>query len=105
GLLGPTAGGGAAPVNFGIDPGVPGVTVRDMNRTFVNLGFGREWYLDPANTCGLRWRAGFDVGGRYGVNNVEFQEIRHRTDTIGGLYAALHTDVECPCGGLAFLLG
>src|SRR5205823_5781058 len=48
------------------------VTVSGLNRTFVNLGLGREWYLSGEGgncpTCGTfgagtNWRAGFDIGG------------------------------------------
>jgi len=75
------------------------VTVRDSNRTLVGLGFGKEWYLwgsivDPGN----KWRIGVDGGGRYGSGSMTFNEIRHRTDVLGGLYAAAHTDFEIPHG-------
>jgi hypothetical protein len=75
------------------------VTVRRYNRTMVGAGFGKEWYLwESANAPGRKWRAGVDGGGRYGSGSMQFPEIRHRTDTLGGLYAAAHTDFEIPCG-------
>jgi hypothetical protein len=90
---------------------VHGVTIKDLNRTFVNLAGGREWYLygnaekcdGTCSTCGeggpsFKWKAGFDVGGRYGSAKLELHETRHRTDTIGGVLIGLHSDVEVPCG-------
>lgn len=79
-------------------------TVSSLNLTFVNVGFGREWYLlgtaDPGQMHGCNWRVGIDGGGRYGTGMVQFNEINHHTDTVGGLYCAIHTDVEYPwrCG-------
>jgi hypothetical protein len=93
-------------VNFGRDPGLPGVTVSHYNRTFVNLGFGREWYLNaPANAAGPKWRAGIDVGGRWGTAKLDLNEIRHRTGVVEGAYVGLHTDVEIPCCSWVLLAG
>lgn len=92
-------------VHFGVDPGLPGVTITEFHRTFVNLGFGRLWYLaGAANDPGLNWRVGLDGGGRWGSASMEFNEIRHRTDVIGGAFAALQTDWEIPYGA-CWLLG
>jgi hypothetical protein len=77
------------------------VTIRSLNRTFVNAGLGKDWYLVGSaypGKCQPAWRIGIDGGGRYGSAKGEFHEIRHRTDTIGGMFAALHTEVECPVG-------
>jgi hypothetical protein len=92
--------------NFG-QGGLPGVTIRNLNRTFLNLGGGRDWWLwGAANSCeGPNWRVGFDVGGRYGTASVELNELRHRTDVIGGVWAALHSDLEFPCGCGVFVVG
>ena len=86
-------------------------TVRSLNRTYVNLGAGREWYLF-GGAAGTRdtpspasWRIGVDGGGRYGTAKVDFFEIRHRTDTIGAAYAAAHTDLDLPCGCCIFQIG
>jgi hypothetical protein len=79
-------------------------TVSSLNMTFVNAGFGREWYLlgtaDPGQMHGCNWRVGIDGGGRWGSAMVQFNEINHHTDVVGGLYCAIHTDVEYPwrCG-------
>jgi len=82
------------------------VSVRDLNQTFFNLGMGREWYLwAPANAPGRNWRIGLDGGGRWGTEKLDLHEIRHLTDTIGGVYAAAHTDVEWPLGACIFLAG
>jgi len=81
------------------------LTVSSLNMTFVNLGFGREWWLHGSADPGQQqhcwnWRAGFDGGGRYGSAEVQFDQIQHHTDVVGGIYAALHSDVEWPfrCG-------
>jgi hypothetical protein len=87
------------PVSFG-SSGVPGVTLQDLNRTFVDLGGGKEWYLwGAANSCGPKLLFGIDGGGRYGTERAEFHEIPHRTDVIAGMFAAVRCDYECPlCG-------
>lgn len=75
------------------------VSVSSLNMTFVNAGFGREWWLlgsaDPGQQ-GWNWRVGVDGGGRWGSAKVNFNEIQHRTDVVGGMYAAIHSDVEYP---------
>jgi hypothetical protein len=84
-------------------PHVP-VTLSSLNQTFFNFGLGREWYLlgsaDPGLQNGCNWRFGVDGGGRYGTADVQFNEIQHHTGQTGGMYAAIHTDVEYPwrCG-------
>jgi hypothetical protein len=86
------------------------VTVQDLNRTFVNLGIGKECYVGvPAcvtSCCGAkRCRIGVDAGGRLGSGRVEFHELQHRTDVLTALYAALYADTECPCGCCTFIYG
>ena len=86
-------------------------TIHSLNRTYVNAGFGREWYLlgGAAGTrdtpCPAKWRAGVDVGGRWGTEKAQFVEIRHLTDTIGAAYVAAHTDVDLSCGCCVFQVG
>jgi hypothetical protein len=76
------------------------VTPDDLNRTMASAGIGREWWLTaPASRGGTKLRWGFDFGGRYGSASAQFHEIRHREDTIGAAYVALHADLEMPCGG------
>jgi hypothetical protein len=101
--------------NVGVTSRVPfRVTIRDLNRTFVNLAFGREWYIwaPAANcpTCGRmsdepNWRVGFDAGVRYGSAKLELHEIKHRTEVIEGAFLSVHTDLEVPCGGWVFVVG
>jgi hypothetical protein len=84
----------------------PGVSIHDLNRTFVNLCFGREWYLmGSAHDCGARWRVGFDVGGRWGSAKLDLNEIRHRTGVLEGALISVHTDAEWPCCSVVFLAG
>src|SRR5206468_2530031 len=78
--------------------GIPGATLQNSNRTMVGLGFGRDWYpWQPADSDGCKWRIGCDGGGRYGSHRVNFNELGHATDVVGGIYAGLHSDVEIPC--------
>jgi hypothetical protein len=87
-----------------------GVTIRSLNRTFANASLGREWYLtgNPA-TCmesgSCIWRVGFDVGGRYGTEKLETHQTKHRSDNIGSVFVAVHTDIEVPCGCCIFQYG
>jgi hypothetical protein len=74
------------------------VTIRNYNRTFASLGFGKDWYpWQPANSPTGTWRIGFDAGGRYGSSSMTFNEIRHRTHVIYGPYVAASTAYEVPC--------
>jgi hypothetical protein len=81
--------------------------VVSYNRTFVDLGAGRDWWLMGSANCrdGLSVRTGLDFGGRYGSGKINFQEITHRTDVIGGVYAGIHADVEWPCGACMLSVG
>jgi len=90
------------------------VTIRSLNRTYVNAALGREWYLwAPAANCpncgrmqeGPTWRVGIDGGGRWGSEKMQFHELKHRTEVIEGLFASVHTDLEIPCGGWIFVVG
>lgn len=80
------------------------LTVSSLNMTFVSLGFGRECWLhgsaDPGQQHGWNWRAGWEFGGRWGSGEVQFNEIQHHTGVVGGMYGAIHSDVEYPfrCG-------
>jgi len=83
-------------------PGVVGfqdftVSVRNVRRTFVNLGVGREWFSNPAKDTPVRWRLGIDGGGRYGTMSVRLNELTHKTDVIGGAYAGAHVLCEFAC--------
>jgi hypothetical protein len=81
-------------------------TLRYLNRTFGDLALGREWYLTgPMDSCGLRWRVGGDITGRFGTARAQFDEIPHKTDTIYGLALSLHTDLEKQCGCCTWFAG
>jgi len=83
------------------------VSIRSLDRTFANVGLGREWYLwtSAGDDQGAHLRWGADVGGRYGSATVQFNEIRHRTQVIEGFYTAIHADVEIPHGRWTYLAG
>jgi hypothetical protein len=86
------------------------VHVDGANRTFLTLGGGREWYIFGSargtrdSDC-ARWRIGVDGGGRYGTLKADMAEIRHFTDVIAGVYGAIHSDVDIPCGCCTFYGG
>lgn len=91
------------------------VTGDSYNRTLVSLSLGRELWLagtgrhtiDGCATCdqGMNWRIGWDVGGRWGSEKFQPNEVRHRTGVDGGVYLAAHTDLEIPCGACIFQTG
>lgn len=83
------------------------ISVRELNRTFANLGFGKEWYWDvPASVCAAtRCRVGVDVGGRFGSAKLETHETTHKEDVISGVWVAGHADLERSCGCCTFLYG
>jgi hypothetical protein len=76
------------------------VSVSALNRTYVSLGGGREWYIlgsaDEQEHSTL-WRVGIDGGGRYGTAKLDLNEIKHHTDTFAGTYVGLYADLEIPC--------
>lgn len=74
------------------------VTLRSLDRTFVNLGGGHQWYLWAPATAKSNLRIGVDAGGRYGSGNLRTFELKHDTDVIGGIYAGVQGDLEFPCG-------
>lgn len=83
-------------------------TVSRLNQTYVNASFGREYWLWGTGNCSNslpNWRVGWDLGGRYGTAKVNFNEVRHTTDTIGGYFMAIHTDVEIPWKCCIFQVG
>jgi hypothetical protein len=75
------------------------VSVDGVNQTFGNVAFGREWWLIGTGKDGgwPLWRVGFDGGGRWGTEKMNLMQLKHRTDVVGGLFFALHSDVEVPC--------
>jgi hypothetical protein len=84
----------------------PQVSIRSLNRTFVNLAVGREWYLvGDASGSGSAWRVGVDGGGSWGSGKVEFHQINHRDDVMGRAFAAIHSDLDIPWGGIVFQVG
>jgi hypothetical protein len=83
------------------------VGVVSYNRTNFNVAWGSEWYLLGCadNFSSPNWRVGADVGGRYGSAKINLDVLTHRTDTVGGVFVALHSDLEIPCGGCIFIAG
>jgi hypothetical protein len=104
-------------------------TLRQLNRTSVNLGLGHEWYLlgnACSCACGERnWRVGIDAGGSYGTESASvaidtvpgipgvandgttaaIHLLTRRIDTTAGTFIGLHTDLECPCGCCTHIIG
>jgi hypothetical protein len=98
--------------------GVPNlVSEAGVNRTYVNLSGGREWWL-VGTPCSSdwRWRAGADAGFRYGTCSNDFHDfnqggptnrgqIDRNSSITYGPFAAVHTDVEYPCNCCTFMAG
>ncbi|MBX9680465.1 MAG: hypothetical protein K2X38_17030 [Gemmataceae bacterium] len=73
------------------------VTVKNYNRSYLSYGVGKQWFLwNDALTVGDNFRVGVDIGGRWGSSSARFNEIRHRTDTIDGLYIGGDAKWETP---------
>jgi hypothetical protein len=84
------------------------VTVGNLNRTYVNLAGGREvWLLGTADSShhDLNVRVGWDVGGGWGTEKMELNELKHRNDIISRLFLSIHTDAEVPCGSCILQAG
>jgi len=87
------------------------VHVSTLHRTYANGAIGREIYLfKPANGCGLNWRAGVDVGLRYGsarldLNRTSDGGLERIADGYLSVFTAAHTDCELPWGCCTFLAG
>jgi hypothetical protein len=88
------------------------VSVRELNRTYANLGIGHDWYLwGPAHVEGIsqgslpNWRIGVEGGGRWGTADVKLTEVTNQSETIYGTYAALYSDVEYPWHCCVFTAG
>jgi len=101
------------PIDHVTQVGNPGMTltdatIRDLNRTFLNVGLGRDWYVwKPKHDakrvcedflCNCTLSFGVDGGFRYGTARVQFDEIEHRTGVLSGAYAAAHTELQIPVG-------
>lgn len=93
-------------IQFGT-PTTPGVRIRDTDRSYVNLGIGRDYFIfgGAAEKDGGCWRWGWDTGGKYGCLSQEYDVIKHRTDVTGGVYVGLHADVLLPTRWGVFTFG
>lgn len=87
------------------NPNNPNARLNMINRTTGDVSIGREYYLwNSADSRQKMWRAGWDVGGRYGSGYCRFED-GHNTDVIGGAFVAIHTDLEIPCGWATLVHG
>ena len=76
-------------IQFGT-PTRPPIEIRDTDRTYVNVGVGRNYYWNSsAETECWHMRWGWDIGGRYGALSQEYDLIKHRTDVIGGFFVGV----------------
>lgn len=91
------------------------VTVRNVLRYSVGLGFGHDWYAMVPGFVGGQWDAftssGIDAGGRWGTGHVDYQPItepqgyRRTHDVFGQAYLGAHMDFNLPCGAWTFVAG
>lgn len=94
--------------DFDLVLGVPRparATVRNLNRTVVDVGLGREWYCWAPSSNKTTLRYGIDVSGGLGTERLELHEFPHRTDFMADLRLALHADFEVPRGCCTFFAG
>jgi hypothetical protein len=91
------------------------VTLRNLDRTAVGLGFGHDWFVFGPGSVGRYWdtnvRYGFDAGARWGSQHLDLNIIgtndgylRHQ-DGFGAAYAGIHFDVDIPMGAWTFFGG
>jgi hypothetical protein len=80
------------------------VTIAGLNRSFANVGMGREWYImgSAKDVTECSWNIGAEVGFKFGSDNMTFSEIPHVTKDAYGVSGALYSDIEVPYNG-AFL--
>jgi len=85
------------------------VRLRGLHRTSFNFGLGRDWFLWgnglPGGEEGWNFRAGADIGGRWGTAHVDLVPIdevggyNRRQGVYHGLYIGFHSNFEVPMGG------
>lgn len=83
--------------------------IRGLHRTSFNFGIGRDLFYWgnglPGGEEGWNFRAGADVGGRWGTSHVDlvpvFEEngYNRRQGVYHGVYVAFHSNFEVPRGG------
>lgn len=91
------------------------VTIRELHRTALSIGFGHDWFVTgtgPTGSCaGGNWRYGIDGGGRWGTSHLDLNPVSDpggyaRTqDVYGAAFAAVHVDWEKPMGAWTLVLG
>jgi hypothetical protein len=89
------------------------VLLRDVYRTSVGLGFGRDWFSTGISEIGSL-RYGADLGARYGTGHVNLNPLAEIENTIGYRrsqdvfiqpYIGVHGQYDIPLGGWNLLLG
>lgn len=95
-----------------IIPRLP-IVPSSLNQTYVHLSIGHEFYLHGFADCsdgGWKCRAGYDMGGRWGSSKLIVVKrpfegdggspnrdlFNHLNDVVGGLFLALHSEIEMP---------
>jgi hypothetical protein len=103
--------GGRDIVTFAGEP----VIIRDLHRTAVGVGFGRDMFLSApgfvAGTFDANFRLGWDVGGRWGTGHVNLTPLlepdgyRRHHDVFGQTFAGVMGTMEMPIGAYTALGG
>jgi hypothetical protein len=89
------------------------LAVRELHRTYLHLGVGREWYVGGGSPESWRYFAGFEGGGRLGHAHVKFYSTPtipsnpalRETDFIQNVFLGLHAGVLIPRCGYDIMLG
>lgn len=91
------------------------VGVTGMNRTSLNFGFGRDYFLNGPGVVGLETygntRFGWDIGGKWGTSSIDLvpenepNGYRRRHSVYHGLSLASHYNWEIPMKSWTFIVG
>jgi len=89
--------------------------IRGLSRTTFNFALGRDWFLNGPGSVGQEpfgnWRAGADIGGRYGTASVDFEPVnepggyRRLQDVVHGVFIGSHLNWERSFGNFNFFAG
>ena len=102
---------GADPSNTDTIP----LGIRNLRRTSLNVGLGRDWFLNGPGSVGqtsdTNWRFGTDVGGRWGTASVGYEPVgdpggyRRHHGVYTGVYLGTALNWEKDFGGWILLAG
>jgi hypothetical protein len=91
------------------------VIIRDIDRTYFNYGFGRDWWIWGPGATGIEkaWnlRLGALVGGRWGTAHIDMVPTAdatgyfRRQNVTEGVFLDIHANLEVPLGTVILFAG